>query len=499
MERKLTDQERFRLEKLARYQENGIDPFGEKFIRNETTASIHSKADKLSAEELTAASIQVSIAGRLMAIRRMGKASFITLKDKDGTIQGYLSLDMLGEKDYGLFRLADLGDIVGLSGILMRTRTGELTVKVQVFQHLCKALKPLPEKFHGLSDVEERYRRRYLDLIVNDEARRIALTRPLIIKTIREHLDGLGFVEFETGILSPIPGGATARPFITHHNSLDQDFYLRIATELPLKELLVGGLEKVYEIGRLFRNEGIDTKHNPEFTTLELYEAYSDLSGMRVLCEDLFRTVAVRLFGTAVIPQGDGFIDLSKPFRYVSMKEIVKEATGVDFDTIKTFGEAKAVAERLEVPLAPHMDTVGHVLNEIFETKCDAFLQEPTFVHSYPIEVSPLTKAEKDDPSFVERFELFIGGLEYANAYTELNDPLEQRKRFLAQLEEREKGFVEANMLDESFLDALAYGMPPAGGIGIGLDRLVMLMTDQKSIREVILFPCLRDEKKIRE
>ncbi len=496
MEEKLTDQQQARRDKLAKYKEMGVDPFGEKFERSDVVKDIREKCAGKTNEELDANKIYVTVAGRIMSLRRMGKASFMNIKDVTGRIQVYVGIDVVGEETYNLFKLADIGDIVGVYGRVMLTRTGELTIRAEKYTHLSKSLRPLPEKFHGLTDVEERYRHRYVDLIMNDDSLNIALTRPRIIRAIQEYFDSCGFTEVETSVLSPILGGAAARPFITHHNALDKDFYLRIATELPLKKLLVGGMEKVYEIGRLFRNEGMDTKHNPEFTTVELYQAYGNLEDMRHLCENLFKFVAKKVVGSTTIPYGDKTLDLGKPFKWVTMVDVVKEATGIDFNEPMTFEEAKALAIKNGIKVEKHWTSIGFIINAFFDEKCDAYLQEPTFVHSYPIEVSPLTKKEKDNPLFTDRFELFIGGMEYGNAYTELNDPLDQKERFVAQLKAKELGDEEANEMDYDFLEALEYGMPPAGGIGIGIDRFVMLMTNQQSIREVILFPCMRDANK---
>ena len=496
MEEKLTDQQQARRDKLAKYKEMGVDPFGEKFERSDVVKNIREKCAGKTNEELDANKIYVTVAGRIMSLRRMGKASFMNIKDVTGRIQVYVGIDVVGEETYNLFKLADIGDIVGVYGRVMLTRTGELTIRAEKYTHLSKSLRPLPEKFHGLTDVEERYRHRYVDLIMNDDSLNIALTRPRIIRAIQEYFDSCGFTEVETSVLSPILGGAAARPFITHHNALDKDFYLRIATELPLKKLLVGGMEKVYEIGRLFRNEGMDTKHNPEFTTVELYQAYGNLEDMRHLCENLFKFVAKKVVGSTTIPYGDKTLDLGKPFKWVTMVDVVKEATGIDFNEPMTFEEAKALAIKNGIKVEKHWTSIGFIINAFFDEKCDAYLQEPTFVHSYPIEVSPLTKKEKDNPLFTDRFELFIGGMEYGNAYTELNDPLDQKERFVAQLKAKELGDEEANEMDYDFLEALEYGMPPAGGIGIGIDRFVMLMTNQQSIREVILFPCMRDANK---
>ena len=496
MEEKLTDQERARRDKLAKYKELGIDPFGHKFIVTDNVKSVHEKCDELTNEQLDENHVYVTVAGRIMFLRKMGKASFVNIKDATGKIQLYVGIDVVGEETYNVFKMADVGDIVGVYGRVMRTRTGEMTIRVEKYELLSKSLRPLPEKFHGLTDVEERYRHRYVDLIMNDDSLKIAFTRPKIISAMQSYLDGLGFTEVETSVLSPILGGASARPFITHHNTLDKDFYLRIATELPLKKLLVGGMERVYEIGRLFRNEGMDTKHNPEFTTVELYQAYGDLQDMRYLCENLFREVALKVHGTTTIPFGEGTLDLGKPFKYISMVDAVKEATGIDFNQKMTFEEAVKLAKENDITVEKHWTSIGYIINAFFEEKCDPYLQEPTFVHSYPIEVSPLTKRIPGNEEFTDRFELFIGGTEYANAYTELNDPLDQKERFVAQLKAKELGDDEANEMDLDFLEALEYGMPPAGGIGIGIDRFVMLMTNQASIREVILFPCMRDAKK---
>ena len=496
MEEKLTDQERARRDKLARYEEMGVDPFGHKFERSHFISDIRKACEGKTNEELEANPVYVTVAGRIMALRRMGKAAFMNVKDVTGNIQSYVGIDVVGEETYNLFKLADIGDIVGVYGRVMLTRTGELTIRAEKYTHLTKALRPLPEKFHGLTDVEERYRHRYVDLIMNDESRRIALARPKIIRAIQNYFDSQGFTEVETSVLSPILGGAAARPFITHHNTLDKDFYLRIATEISLKKCIVGGLERVYEIGRLFRNEGMDTKHNPEFTTVELYQAYGDLQDMRHLAENLFREVALKVVGSTTIPYGEGTLDLGKPFGWKTMKECVLEATGIDFNKVTTMEEAVKLAKENGIKLEKHWNSVGYILNAFFEEKCDDLLKEPTFVYEYPIEVSPLTKKYKDNPMFTERFELFIGGMEYGNAYTELNDPIDQKERLVKQLEAKNLGDEEASEMDEDFLEALEYGMPPTGGIGIGIDRFVMLMTNQQSIREVILFPCMRDSNK---
>lgn len=494
MPREFSDQELVRRAKAERLSEQGIDPFGEKFERTDTSESIKAKAFEKTKEELEALAIPVKTAGRIMFIRIMGKASFFTIQDQAGQVQAFISKDNVGEEAYTLFKTADLGDIVGVEGIIMRTRTGEVSVKVSHYTHIVKALKPLPEKFHGLQDVEERYRRRYVDLIMNESSRHVALTRPRIIREIQRFLDDRGFVEVETSMLNSVLGGATAKPFVTHHNTLNRDFYLRIATELPLKRLLVGGIERVYEIGRLFRNEGMSTRHNPEFTTIEAYQAYADLEDMFELNESLFRHLALTITGDTKLPWGDVVIDVGAPFRRVSMVELVKEKVGVDFTKVLTFEEAKKLADKHEVHVEKHWTGVGHILNAFFEEFCEEDLIQPTFVYGHPIEISPLAKKSKD-PRYTERFELFIKANELANAFTELNDPIDQYERFKAQLKARELGDEEANEMDEDFVEALEYGMPPAGGIGIGIDRLIMLLTNKTSIREVILFPTMRDNK----
>lgn len=494
METKLTDQELARREKLNRLVELGVNPWGERFDRTDTTATCREKAGDKSAEELESNEIRVKIAGRFKFIRKQGKASFANVQDKFGSIQLYISVDTVGPESYQIFKTCDIGDIVGLEGKLMRSRTGELTLKVDGFTFLTKSLRPLPEKFHGLTDIEERCRHRYVDLIMNDEAKRVALLRPKILRSMQHYFDNLGFVEVETSVLQPILGGANARPFITHHNTLDKDFYLRIATELQLKRLIVGGLEKVYEFGRLFRNEGMDTKHNPEFTTVELYEAYGDLQSMRELCEGVIRNACKEVLGTTKINYQGIDIDFGPEFRWVSMAELVKEKTGLDFESDISFEEAAEFAKSKGIKIENHWTSNGYILNALFEEFCESDLIQPTFVHGHPIEISPLTK-KSADPRFTERFELYINGTEFANAYSELNDPIDQKERFIAQLKAKELGDDEANEMDNDFIEALEYGMPPTGGIGIGFDRLCMLLLNQASIREVILFPCMRDEK----
>ena len=488
----LNDQELNRLEKLKKYQELGIDPYGQAYKVSHSIKEIRSLCGKKSEKALAKLNLQVSVAGRIKNIRKMGKASFINIQDKTGNIQVYLSLDGLGKKNYDLFKMADIGDIAGVKGVMNLTRTGELTIKAFKYTHLTKCLHPLPEKFHGLTDIEERSRRRYLDLIMNDEARKVAFARPRVIRSMQEGLDAEGFTEVETSMLTSTNGGAAARPFITHHNTLDRDFYLRIALEINLKKLLVGGMERVYEINRVFRNEGMDGNHNPEFTMFELYQAYTDLKGMGRLIEKLIRKAAKDVTGKEIIDYQGTEINFKAPFRWVSMNDLIKEKCGIDFEEITDFEEAKKLADKHHVKLDKFKNTVGYVMNEFYEEFCQKDLIQPTFVYRYPIEVSPLTKKDKD-PRFVQRFELFVNGKELANAYTELNDPIDQRERFEAQLAAKKLGDEEANEMDEDFLEALEYGMPPAGGIGMGVDRLVMLLTNQASIREVILFPTMRD------
>ena len=492
MEEKLTDQELARRAKLPRYEEMGIDPFGSRYDWKDRICDLRQKYGDLSPEELEQKNISVDIAGRIVSLRKMGKASFFNLKDELGRIQVWIGRDSVGEENYALFKLSDLGDIAGVQGTLMKTQTGEFTVRCTKYTHIVKCLKPLPEKFHGLTDTEDRFRRRYLDLIVNDDSRKMALLRPRIVREIQHYCDSLGFVEVETPILSPILGGASARPFVTHHNALDKDFYLRIATELNLKKCMVGGIDRVYEIGRIFRNEGIDTRHNPEFTTIELYQAYGDLGSMKSWVEGLFDSLCKKLGKTTFHWMGND-IDFSKGFRWVSMAEAIQEKTGIDFTKQMTFEEAVALAKEHNVPLQKSWNSVGYIMNAFFDEFVEKSLIQPTFIHTYPVEVSPLTKRSKD-PRFVERFEFFIGGTEMGNAYSELNNPFDQKERFDAQLAARERGDEEAADIDFSFIDALDYGMPPAGGIGCGIDRLCMLLGEQDNIREVILFPTMKDQ-----
>ncbi len=493
MEEKLTDQEQARRAKLPRYEELGIDPFGSRYDWKDRICDLREKYGELTPEELESKQIEVDIAGRIVSLRKMGKAAFFNLKDEYGRIQVWIGRDVAGEENYTVFKLSDLGDIAGVQGTLMKTQTGEFTIRCTKYTHIVKCLKPLPEKFHGLTDTEDRYRHRYVDLIVNDDSRKMALLRPKIVREIQHYCDSLGFVEVETPILSPILGGASARPFVTHHNALDKDFYLRIATELNLKKCMVGGIDRVYEIGRIFRNEGIDTRHNPEFTTIELYQAYGDLLSMKEWVEGLFKRLCA-LVGKSTFHWMGNDIDFSNGFRWVSMAEAIKEQTGIDFNEQMTYEQAVALAKEHNVPLQKSWNSVGYIMNAFFDEFVEKTLIQPTFIHTYPVEVSPLTKRSKD-PRFVERFEFFMGGSEIGNAYSELNNPFDQKSRFDAQLEARKRGDEEAADIDFTFIDALDYGMPPAGGIGCGIDRICMLLGEQDNIREVILFPTMKDEK----
>ena len=497
MAREFNDQELVRRQKMEELREKGIDPFGQAYLRDNNSKSINEKYSEFSKEELESKNIEVSIAGRIMSKRRMGKMCFMHILDKDGQIQLVINKQDVGEDVYELVKAQDVGDFIGIKGIVYRTNpsennpNGELSVYVKEYTHLSKALRPLPEKFHGLTDVEERYRRRYVDLVMNDDARRIAFLRPQIIRAIQENLDNQGLVEVETPVLNPILGGASARPFITHHNALDRDFYLRIATELYLKRLIVGGMEGVYEIGRLFRNEGMDLKHNPAFTTVEAYVAYSDLEGMMVLCENLFEEVSTKVLGTTEIQTGDHTISLKAPFKRVNMTDAVNEKTGKDFRNI-TLEEAEEVCKKYNIELQKHEHDLGHIINNLFEALCEEDMIGPVFVYGHPLEISPLAKKDPKDPRFTLRFELYINGTEYANAFTELNDPIDQYERFENQMKAKELGDEEANEMDIDYIEALEYGMPPTGGIGIGIDRFVMLLAGTNSIREVLLFPTMK-------
>ena len=476
---------RIRREKLTNLQDAGRDPFA--ITRYDVT---HHSAEILAAgDELVGK--EVSVAGRMMVKRIMGKASFCKIQDKQGVIQCYVARDDLGEEAYAEFKKMDIGDIIGVKGFVFRTKTGEITVHTKELTLLTKSLKPLPEKFHGLQDTDVRYRQRYLDLIVNPEVRDTFVKRSQILREIRRFLDDRGFMEVETPMLVPNAGGAAARPFETHYNALDEDVKLRISLELYLKRLIVGGLERVYEIGRVFRNEGVDTRHNPEFTLMELYQAYTDYNGMMDLTEDMFRHLAKVVCGSTTITYQGTEIDLGKPFERLTMIDAIKKYSGVDFDTVKTEEEAKALAKAHNIAFEDR-HARGDIINLFFETYCEENLIQPVFIMDHPVEISPLTKKKPTDPTKVERFELFIYGREMCNAYSELNDPIDQRARFAAQDALAAAGDAEANHTDEDFLNALEIGMPPTGGIGYGIDRLVMLLTDSAAIRDVLLFPTMK-------
>ncbi len=474
-----------RREKLATLQENGKDPFLiTKYDVTHHSAEIKEGFDALEGQN-------VSIAGRVMSKRVMGKASFCNVQDIQGNIQSYVARDSIGEEPYGDFKKYDVGDIVGIKGEVFKTKTGEISIHAAEVTLLSKSLQILPEKYHGLVNTDIRYRQRYTDLIMNEEVKDTFIKRSLIISSIRRYLDGQGFLEVETPMLVSNAGGAAARPFETHYNALDEDVKLRISLELYLKRLIVGGMERVYEIGRVFRNEGLDTRHNPEFTLMELYQAYTDYNGMMDLTENMFRHVAKEVCGKTTINYGGVEIDLGSPFKRVTMIDAVKEYTGVDFDEIKDTEEAKKIADEKGVHYeARHKK--GDILSLFFEEFVEEHLVQPTFVMDHPVEISPLTKRKPDKPDYVERFELFITGREMCNAYSELNDPIDQRARFAAQEEAFAAGDEEANHTDEDFLNALEIGMPPTGGIGYGIDRLVMLLTDSPAIRDVLLFPTMK-------
>ena len=487
----MNDQLIVRREKMAKLREDGIDPFGTRYEITHNSAELHQAFDEFDKEQLADKAIQVSIAGRMVTKRGKGKAGFAHLQDREGQIQIYVRKDTVGEENYEIFKQADLGDFLGVTGLVMKTNTGELSVKATAITMLSKALRPLPDKYHGLTNIEQRYRQRYLDLISNRDSFETFIKRSEIIAAIREYLSQKGYLEVETPVLHNQAGGASARPFITHHNALDMEFYLRIALELHLKRLIIGGMEKVYEIGRVFRNEGIDTTHNPEFTLLELYTAYTDYEDVMELTEGIFRYAAEKVLGTTTIPYGKYEIDLGTPWTRIHMVDAIKEATGVDFWQKMTIEEARALADEHEVEYEDSYE-VGHIINEFFEKFIEEKLVQPTFVYGHPVEISPLAKKNKDDERFTDRFELFIAGHEYANAFSELNDPIDQRERFEAQEKEREQGNDEAHGVDEDYLEAMEYGMPPTGGLGIGIDRLVMLLTNSQSIRDVLLFPAMK-------
>ena len=485
------EQFQVRKEKLDLLRSKGLDPFGKRFERSHLVTDIVEKYGEFENEDLEGKDIAVTIAGRIMTKRGKGKAGFAHVQDLSGQIQIYVRQDAVGSEQYEVFKIADLGDIVGITGHVFRTKVGELSVKAEKFELLSKALRPLPDKFHGLKDVEQRYRQRYLDLIMNNESKQTFIARSKIIRSMRNYLDSHGYLEVETPMLHSIPGGAAARPFITHHNALDTELYIRIAIELHLKRLIVGGLEKVYEIGRVFRNEGVSTRHNPEFTMIELYEAYADYKDIMALTENLVAHIAQEILGTTKIPYGEYEVDLTPQWKRLHMVDAIKEYTGADFWKEMSIEEARALAKEHGIEIKEHMD-FGHIVNEFFEQRVEEKLIQPTFIYGHPVEISPLAKKNAEDPRFTDRFELFIVAREHANAFTELNDPIDQRERFEAQLKEREHGNDEAHLMDEDFIEALEYGLPPTGGLGIGIDRLVMLLTNSPSIRDVLLFPLMR-------
>ena len=493
-ENDLSEMLQIRHNKLDELRGMGLDPFGKKYNRTHHAGELVAKYDPFTNEELEEKAVAVSVAGRIMAKRGMGKAIFAQIQDLSGKIQIYVRQDSIPEVKFNAFRLFDLGDIIGVTGQMFKTKTGETTIKVDDVEILSKSLYPLPDKYHGLKDVELRYRQRYVDLMMNPDVQQTFIARSRIIQSMRRYLDSLGYLEVETPTLHTIAGGAAAKPFITHHNALDLDMYMRIAIELHLKRLIVGGFEKVYEIGRVYRNEGVSTRHNPEFTMIELYEAYADYQDIMNLTESMVAHIAQEVLGTTVIDYQGQEVDLTPAWRRVSMVDAVKEVKGVDFSVHMTDEEARSLAKEHKVPVEAH-SKFGHILNAFFEEFVEETLIQPTFITGHPVEISPLAKRNEEDPRFTDRFELFVVGREHANAFTELNDPIDQRQRFESQLLEREQGNDEAHDMDDDFIRALEYGMPPTGGLGIGVDRLVMLLTNSASIRDVLLFPHMRPLK----
>ena len=476
-----------RRDKLKELQEAGKDPYEiTKFNRTNTAGEIKQNYEEFEQKDVT-------VAGRIIAKRIMGKASFCTIQDSDEKIQSYVSINDLGEEAYKAFKTWDIGDIIGITGFVFKTRTEEISIHAKEVTLLSKSLRPLPEKFHGLRDTDLRYRQRYVDLIMNPEVKKTFEIRSRIITEIRNILDQKGYLEVETPMLNTISGGATAKPFVTHHNALNIDMYLRIATELNLKRLIVGGYDKVYEIGRIFRNEGMDVRHNPEFTSIELYEAYSDYNDMMDIVEEIFSKVSMKVLGTTKVNYQGQDIDLAPGWKRITMIDSIKEVTGIDFNEINTDEEAVALAKErgIEIP-DKTKETRGDVISLFFDEYVEKTLVQPTFIYDYPIEISPLAKKKKEDPRLTERFEAFIGGREYGNAFSELNDPIDQYERFKKQVEAREAGDEEAGMMDEDFIQALEIGLPPTGGLGIGIDRMIMLLTDSASIRDVLLFPTMK-------
>lgn len=487
----LNDQQLIRREKMAALAEQGIDPFGKRFERTADSAQLKEKYSDKTKEELHELAETATIAGRLMTKRGKGKVGFAHIQDREGQIQIYVRKDTVGEENYQIFKKADIGDFLGIEGEIMRTDMGELSIKATHITHLSKALRPLPEKFHGLTDVETIYRKRYLDLISNRESFERFVTRSRIVSEIRRYLDNQGFLEVETPVLHNEAGGAAARPFITHHNAQNIDMVLRIATELHLKRLIVGGMERVYEMGRIFRNEGMDATHNPEFTTIEAYQAYADFEDIMDLTEGIIQSAAKAVTDAESVPYQGTEIFIGRKFARKHMLEAIKEQTGIDFWKDMTLEEATALAKEHHVTVEKHF-TVGHIINAFFEDFVEDTLIQPTFIYGHPVEVSPLAKKNADDPRFTDRFELFIVGREFANAFTELNDPIDQLSRFEAQAKAKELGDDEATGIDYDYVEALEYGMPPTGGLGIGIDRLIMLLTDVTSIRDVLLFPTMK-------
>ncbi|BBD42700.1 lysine--tRNA ligase [Streptococcus anginosus] len=487
----LNDQQLIRREKMAALAEQGIDPFGKRFERTADSAQLKEKYSDKTKEELHELAEAATIAGRLMTKRGKGKVGFAHIQDREGQIQIYVRKDTVGEENYQIFKKADIGDFLGIEGEVMRTDMGELSIKATHITHLSKALRPLPEKFHGLTDVETIYRKRYLDLISNRESFDRFVTRSRIVSEIRRYLDNQGFLEVETPVLHNEAGGAAARPFITHHNAQNIDMVLRIATELHLKRLIVGGMERVYEMGRIFRNEGMDATHNPEFTTIEAYQAYADFEDIMDLTEGIIQSAAKAVTDAESVPYQGTEIFIGRKFARKHMLEAIKEQTGIDFWKEMTLEEATALAKEYHVTVEKHF-TVGHIINAFFEDFVEDTLIQPTFIYGHPVEVSPLAKKNADDPRFTDRFELFIVGREFANAFTELNDPIDQLSRFEAQAKAKELGDDEATGIDYDYVEALEYGMPPTGGLGIGIDRLIMLLTDVTSIRDVLLFPTMK-------
>lgn len=478
---------RVRREKMTAIAAQDIEPFGRKYNYTHHANDIIEGFETLEGQT-------VRVAGRIMTIRGHGKASFAHLMDMSGQVQVYFRQDAIGEEAYNLFHLIDLGDLVGIEGTVFRTQKGEISIKAANFEFLAKALRPLPEKWHGLKDVEMRYRQRYLDLIVNPDVRKTFAMRSKIIKAMRQYLDSKDFMEVETPMMHPIAGGAAARPFITHHNALDMKLYMRIAPELYLKRLIVGGFEKVYELNRVFRNEGISIRHNPEFTIMELYQAYADYEDVMKITEESIAHIAMEVLGTTKITYQGQEIELAPPWNRITMPEAVKKYSGEDFSTVTTIEEARAIADRLGVHYE-QKDAIGNIVNSVFEEVAEKHLIQPTFIIGHPVEISPLAKRNKENPAITDRFEAFIFGREMANGFSELNDPIDQKERFLNQVAQRESGDDEAHMMDEDYVNALEYGMPPTGGLGIGIDRLVMLLTDSYSIRDVLLFPHMRQRE----